>query len=240
MERGIVPLSLIVVLGGCAAENGDEAMFVLKNVRADSTCMVTSPSETEAGISQGTLDVRTPSGYVFIAQTKSRVTALTGQEDQRTIILTDAKVDLTFPGSTLFTAADLADLKARGVTHFKQLFTAPLAPNGGLVDVGFVLLPPAVVTELSADMAKAKLATLQVVATFTIEGDMSGGIVSSQAFTYPVTMGNGLTANVLGACPLPTGTVLRTGYACNPAQDGVVDCCASGAALTCPATVATM
>jgi hypothetical protein len=237
MERGIVTLSLVAVLGGCTADSGGEGMLILKNVRADATCTVT-PAETETFISEGRLDSRFGTGYLFIAQVKSQVTALTGQEDQRTILMTDAKVDLTFPNSTLFSATELADLRMRGVTHFKQLFTAPLTPNGGLTDVGFELLPQAVVTELAAKVKGAP--PLQVVATFTIDGDMSGATVTSQPFTYPIAVGDGLTTN-LHSCPLPVGTTVRTGYACNPAQDGVVDCCSTPSGIpSCPATVSSM
>ena len=249
MERGIVVrhlrqsqgltlgLTVVAVLGGCTADSGDEGILILKNVRADDTCKVSS-SETELFTSGGTLETATGSEYIFIAQAKSRITALAGQEDQRLIQMQEAKVDLSFPDTTRFTAAELADLRTRGITHFKQLLAAPLAPNGGLTDVGFVLLPPGVVAELAP---KANAATLQIVATFTIDGDMSGATVGSQPFTYPITLGKGVVAHVLGKCSLPAGTTVRTGYACNPYQDGAVDCCsdASGMAV-CPGTVATM
>lgn len=252
MERGIVTtqrwphrwlrhwLPLVAVLGGCAADSGDEGMLILKNVRANDMCMVT-PSEGEMFVSEGRLDLGFASEYLFIAQLKSRVTALDGQEDQKTIIIGDAKVDLTFPGSTLFSDTELANFRMTGVTHFKQLFTAPLAPNGGLTDVGFVLLPLSAITALADRVKAAQPPRLEVVATFTIEGDMSGATVVSQPFTYPITMGTGVTANVLGRCDLPKGTVVRTGYACNPAQDGIVDCCTtSTGALVCPGTVAAL
>jgi hypothetical protein len=238
MERGIVPLTLVAVLGGCVADSGDEGMLILKNVRADATCSLPAPSESEAGISEGRLDLSIGNQYLFIAQTKSRVTALTGQEDQRTIIITDAKVDLTFPGSTLFSDTELAALKADGTTHFKQLFSAPVAPNGGLVDVGFVLIPPAVINRIAEKLTGS--GTLAVATTFTIEGDMSGATVVSQPFTFPVIMGRGVAVNIVGTCPLAKGTVVRPGYACNPAQDGIIDCCGSSSAPTCPATVSTM
>ena len=55
-------------------------------------------------------------------------------------------------------------------------------------------------------------------------------------------MGNNVTVNLAGTCPLPKGSAPpRPGYACNPGQDGIVDCCGTlGAPLTCPAIVSTM
>lgn len=252
MERGIVPhrwshhgLTLVAVLGGCTASSGDEGMLILKNVRADTTCMLVSPSETETFVSEGELDSRpdleNPRGYLFIAQVKSRITALAGEEDQHKIIMSDAKVDLTFPGSTLFSAAELAMFRTTGVTHFEQLFSAPLAPNGGLTDVGFTLIPASTIAQLAPKVNAAQSSMLEIVATFTIEGDMSGATVVSQPFSYPVTIGTGVTTDVLGKCDLPMGTTPRTGYACNAIQDGIVDCCTTAAGLVrCPATVSTM
>jgi hypothetical protein len=175
---------------------------------------------------------------------KSRITALTGQEDQRTIITSGANVDIAFPGSTLFSDTELADLKTSALTHFKSPFTQVIFPNGGVSDGFFDLIPGQLVQRIAL---KADLSTrfrIEAVATFTIEGDMSGEAVTSQPFSYAVTIGNQLTANVLGTCPLAKGTAVQTGYACNVAQDQSVDCCTRNldgsvtiGSLTCPAVV---
>jgi hypothetical protein len=244
MKRGIVPLAVIAVVSGCAADSGDGGILVLKNVHPDTMCTTTS-LETETSVSRGVLDIALRSDYLFIAQMKSRITALTGQEDQRTIITTGAKIDIAFPGSMLFSAAELADLKTSGLTHFKSLFSAPIAPNGGIRDGDFVLIPSALVDRIAAKADLTKAFRVDAVATFTVEGDMSGETVASQPFTFPVTIGNGVTVDNQGPCPLPkTFGVPRPGYICNPAQDGVVDCCTTtttlGTTLTCPATVSAM
>jgi hypothetical protein len=213
---------------------------VLKNVHPETGCMVTA-AETELGVGHGSFDLLLPGGYLFIAQMKSRITALGGQEDQRTIITSGAKVDITFPNSTLFSDAELADLKASGLTHVKQLFTAILTPNGGITDAGFELIPSALIERVAAKADLTKSFRLEAVATFTVEGDMSGQNVTSQAFSYPVTIGNNVSVNVAGTCPLPKDFGKpRTGYACNMAQDGTVDCCDKAGTLMCPATVSTM
>jgi hypothetical protein len=242
MQRGIVPilgLTLVASLGGCAADSGDGGILVLKNVLADSMCKVTV-SETESGISHGSLDLLVPSGYSFIAQMKSRITALAGQEDQRTIIVTGANVDITFPGSTLFSAEELAQLEAMALTRRKTLFSASIRPNGGLTDAGFTLIPGELNARIAAKAGDNPI-RIEAVATFTVEGDMSGQTVTSQPYAFPVTMGTGIVMNVAGTCPLPRefGAV-RTGYACNPVQDGVVDCCETATGYRCPANLASM
>lgn len=229
-------LALLAVLGGCAADSGDGGILVLKNVRADDMC-VARASATELGITHGSLDLLRPTGYLFIAQMKSRITALAGQEDQRTIITTGARIDIAFPGSTLFSDAELAELRSSGLTHFKTLFSAPISPNGGITDAGFELIPFELVTRIRDKAPANEPFQIEAVATFTVEGEMSDSTVESQAFTYAVTIGTGVVINDLGLCSeLPTSTMARTGYACNPSQDGVLDCCqASTGALTCPA-----
>lgn len=240
MVRGIVTVALFAVLTGCAADGGDGGILVLKNVRGEGDDCTLTADESETGISHGSLELIAGSPYYFIAQMRSRVTALDGQEDQRTIIVTGANIDIAFPNSELFSATELADLKAEGLTHFKQLFTAPLAPNGGIADVGFELVPGELVSRIRAKVDVSTAFQLQAVATFTVLGDMSGEAVESQPFAYPLTIGANIVARVRGTCPLPTGTTISSGYSCNPFQDGVVDCCLQGGStLVCPATVAT-
>jgi hypothetical protein len=181
---------------------------------------------------------------VFIAQMKSRITALDDQEDQRTIITSGANVDIAFPNSTLFSAAELTKLQDDRLTKFKALFTAPIMPNGGIKDAGFGLIPEELVARIAAKADLTKSFRIEAVATFTVVGDMSGQRIESQAFSYPVTIGNGLSVFVAGPCPLPStfGSV-HPGYSCNSMQDGQVDCCiaTSGgvSTLTCPAPLAT-
>lgn len=243
MQRGIVVpscgLLLVVWLGGCVADNEDGAILVLKNVRADATCTVTG-LETELGVSHGSLDLLIPTGYLFIAQMKSRITALAGQEDQRTIFTDGANIDITFPNSSLFSEAELAELQSANLTHYRSPFSVNIKPNGGVTDGPFEMIPGALTARIAAKVGTAPT-RVEAVATFTIVGKMSGGTVSSQPFSFPITIGAGVVMNVAGACPLPKEFGMpRTGYSCNPAQDGVVDCCDTGTSYKCPATIATM
>ena len=246
-RRNVAPmgLALVALVGGCVADSGDGGILVLRNVVADSMCS-TLGSATEATRAHGSLDLLVGGGgYLFIAQMKSRITALAGQEDQRTIITSGANVDVTFPGSTLFSDAELADLKASALTHFKSPFSQAIFPNGGLSDGFFTLIPGELGRRILMKSGMRLGFAIEALATFTIEGDMSGERVTSQPFSYAVTIGNGISINIVGSCPRASGSMLSTGYACNPAQDGAVDCCATvnpdGSivldTLRCPATV---
>ncbi len=237
---GLVGLAAVAVaaLGGCVASGGDESMLVLKNVAPPTTatggvCMFTA-AETEAGITHGVLDVSAGSGYQFVAQLKSRITADTGQEDGRTIFLRGANVDLTFPSAGAL-GTQIADLQSKGLLHFMAPIAGALPPNGGLTDAGFELVPAGVADEL--DAATGFTSTV-VQAKFTVVGDLAGGSVSSQEFQYAVTLGKQILVDNHGMCStLPQSFAPRTGNACYPGQDFVIDCCADDktGVLKCPA-----
>lgn len=239
----VVPVVAALVTGGTAltgaagcADSGDEAIMVMKNVHPDDEDCVSTAAANEVGIARGSLEVLVPSGYLFFAQLKSRITALAGQEDQRTIFTSGANVDITFPGSEFFDATELAELRERNLTRFKQPFVTPISPNGGLTDVPFDLIPEALVEEIAIKADLTKRFRIEAQATFTVIGEMAGGEVTSQPYTYGVTIGNNVSINNVGACAgLADGFMAQTGYACNPFQDGVVDCCTSGNNLLCPA-----
>lgn len=231
-------------LGGCAADNGDEGIFITSNVVPGPGCSLVAAAG-EPFLSHGTYSVFSPTGYKFHPQMKSRISATAAQIDARTIIMEGSRVNLTFPDESVFSAAQQDDLRSRGIMRFSSLFSAPLTPNGGLADGSFDIITPALLDELVAAKGAGILAAgapsfrAEVVATVVVYGDMSGEEITSQEFQYPVTICNDCVVNVLGACPLPMGTaVVNPGNVCNPYQDGVADCCRTGDDVVCPATVA--
>jgi len=248
MLRGIavtglaLGLTLSTALVGCTADDGtDGGIFIRKNVLPGMGCVTTAMAD-EVGIAHGHLNAIGLTSYGFIAQMSSRITALAGEEIQRTIITRGANIDITFPDSAVFSATELANLKTRGVTQFRSLFTAPVEPNGGITDAGFLLISGELSAELLNKAAGAPFA-VEAVATFTVDGNMAGQRVNSQPFSYPVTISSGGGINSLGKCPVKM--ITNTGNACNVFQDGVVDCCTDATAVTadnpngfvCPAPV---
>jgi hypothetical protein len=242
MHRGIARLIVFGALGlgaGCAANGGDESILVLRNIFPPSTggCTFTSTS-MEIGLPQGSLSVPdsvgSGVGYQVVPQLKSRITAATGQEDQRTVLFRGANVDITFPGSSLFSAAELAAMKASTQTHFMIPFSGFLPPNGSLADAPFELMP----AELMATvMAKPGFAGVLALASFQVVGELGGGDVTSQTFQYPVSLSMDTFVINNGACSaLSSKFVPRTGgNPCNIIQDGKTDCCTDTGRLVCPA-----
>lgn len=229
---------LVVALGGCVASGGDESMLVVKAVAPPTTgtggvCTFT-PSDTEAGLVRGALDVTSGFGYQIVAQLRSRLTAdltQTGQADARTISLRGANVDLTFADAGSL-SAQIADLKSKGLLHFMAPISGALPPNDSLADAPFELIPAGVAAELRGT---AEFTSTVVQATFTIVGDLAGGNVSSQAFHYSVTLGARNLIVDKGPCSMLESSFRpRIGNLCFPGQDFVVDCC-EGTELVCPA-----
>jgi len=230
---------LVAALGGCVASGGDESILVVKAVApptaaAGGVCTFT-PSDGEAGLVHGALDVTSGSGYQIIAQLRSRLTAdstQTGQADARTISLRGANVDLTFADAGSL-SAQIADLQSKGLLHFMAPISGALPPNDSLADAPFELIPAGVAAELNG---LGSFTSTVVQATFTVVGDLAGGNVSSQAFHYSVTLGRRNLIVDKGACStLAKSFIPRVGNPCYPGQDFVVDCCEGTTALVCPA-----
>ena len=247
MQRPLVPLVFAVALGACVASNGDEGIFVTKNVAPGDGCTFTS-DVAEQFLAHGSLDLYSPTPYKFHPQMQSRITATAGNEDQRTILLRGARIDLELADKALFSSTELASFKSTGLTHFQSLFSAPLPPNGGIADASFDLIPAGLTAAIAAKVGDATMAfRTEVIAKVVVYGDMSGNEVTSQEFQFPVTVCNDCVVHVLKdaatgtplTCPVVAGTVVAPGNACNVYQDDPVDCCTMGTSLVCPATVAT-
>jgi len=249
---------LALALAGCVADGGDEGLVVRNNLAPDGSSCKFTPATSTAFVSRGTLHTRSPSPYLLAPLLESRIVAAMGQESVRTVSLMGARIDLAIgpitvedaQGATTFSCAAegasacydeaaRAALAEAGVTRFRSLFSAPLAPNGGLSTATFDLVPTAAVREIErkagALPAGARLHA-QVVATAVVYGQLGGGEVSSPPYVYPVSVCNDCVLNVVGACvDTPTGFAPRPGNPCNLYQDGTADCCTNGTALVCPA-----
>lgn len=249
MRRLLLGTSLLVAVAAapaCVSNNEDGGMLILEAVAPQSGCVV-SPTLGEMGITHGQMSSLVPTEYVLIAQVQSRITAEAGQEANRTVVMNGANIDLTFPNSTLFTSAELADMKSKGITHFKSLFSAPLQPNAALTDASFAITPRALYDSIYAKAPQARNVptdmgmefALEVKATITITGKMDGADVTSQPFEFPVGISNtNGVVTIAGTCPLDAGTTVATGNNCGQAQDAPITCCTMGSSVICPATVA--
>lgn len=229
--------SLVFPLVGCVAADGagDEAIYVVKAVAANDSCSF-SATDTEPYIGHGEINVFSPNPYLIYPQLRSRiVTSNAAEQEMKTIQVHGARVTLDFKDKTIGSVVSAANKK------FQTLFTAPLAPNeGSVTDTRFELIPDGALAEIAASVGPGEKLDTEVVASLVVFGDLAGDEVVSQAFQFPVTIcsdcviGNLAPNGTLPACPL---TSARAGNACNPYQDGIVDCCLQDGALVCPGAV---
>jgi Divergent InlB B-repeat domain len=230
MQRAFILISLGLALTACAANEGDEGIFISKNV-APSTGCTFSAAAGEAFHAHGKVDVAS-GGYRIFPQLVSKITSTDANVEQRTIQARGARVDI----ETLDPALSGIASDAR---HFETRFSAPITPNGGITDAEFI--------GISEDYLKA-VAAIKGTTTFESEvivhavvyGDLSGSEVTSQNdWEFPVTVCNHCVVNVINTCPLPSGTIVRDQRGeCSMFQDGFVDCCTTSTGqLQCPAEV---
>ncbi|MBA3460031.1 MAG: hypothetical protein H0T46_08725 [Deltaproteobacteria bacterium] len=238
MQRTLIMMSLGLGLAACAADDGDEGIFISKNVLPADGCTFSS-SAAELFNPHGTVSVFSPEGYTMYPQLVSRISATENNVQQRTIQMRGSRVDIEILDPSL------SGISGDGITRFESRFAAPLAPNGGITDAAFQAIPTAFLQAVAQAKGLNPMSTerfsTEVIVHAKVYGDLSGSEVVSQEYEYPVTICNNCVTNVLGACPLPLGTtVLAPTNPCSAYQDGFSDCCVSGGNVVCPGVVATM
>jgi len=219
----LVSALAFTLLVGCA-DKGDEGFFILNNTAAPmgGSCTFTGDSG-QPFTAAGEIAVKAPQGYFLTPLLESRITAVMGQEAQRTIHLEGANV----------TAAVANGGASQSYT---VLFSGSLAPNGGTTNVGFEVLPTTTIKALVGTETKNVL----VVATVEPYGSLGGGRVDGEPFQYPITIindGNGIVIDQ-GVCK-DLMAALITSNSCNAYQDGQIGCCHKSALDANGNTVAT-
>lgn len=234
MFRAIAAAS-VAMLGGCADDFGGGLVVVQNLAVTEPTCSFTAEL-TAPFVARGTIRSDSTVPYIFHPLVQSRITALEGQESLRTVQLNGARIELTIAGATVDgqpVDLDVADFPA-GSAKFSSLFSAPVAPLG-VSSAEFDLVPVSFLAAVAAAVGTDAPARVQVVARGTVYGDLGGDEISSDPFTYPVTICNDCVFQNLGECNADTEAA-NFGNPCNPYQDGLLDCCTSGGNLICPAS----
>jgi hypothetical protein len=205
-------LTALTALTIAACTDAGQSMIILNNQVPGDGCSVEA-SETGSYLSRGRIHPDSSAGYLFTPVVKSLVVEREGLE--RRIFLEGADIELEDA-----TGAEVA------------AFGAPISGNilpGGLSSLGFEIVPTAVMDTFGEGLLLARI---------QIYGDLAGGEVTSDVFTYPVEVCRECYEQNLGPCAgLEPGFVgAAAGSTCNPLQDGSIQCCeADDGTLTCPA-----
>jgi hypothetical protein len=207
-------VTIFVLAAGCA-NTGDEGMFIVNNTAppAGNACTLTG-DPGQAFLAHGEIAANAPQGYLLTPLVKSRVDALTGHEDQRTIHVGGANVVLSKASST----GSLSQ-----VASYTSLFSGSISPLG-TANFAFELVPASQLavsadTEFSADI--------------TVFGMLGNDTIMGEPFTYALTVCTNCVTINHGDCATAPPPV-KTGDPCNIFQDGQVDCCMSATGLLCP------
>lgn len=230
MYRAFILISLGLAATACSADEGDEGIFITKNVAPGDGCTF-SASESEHFLTHGTMSLIKGSSYKMYPQMISKITATETNIQQRTILARGARVDIELADSSI----SVPD----SVLHFESRFAAPIAPNGGVTDAQFVGLSSEFIDAMHAQYGGDPLFETEVIIRAVVYGDLAGSEVTSQKFEFPVTVCTSCVVNNLGTCPLPAGTLVRSAPStCSQYQDGFSDCCTVDDVVVCPAIVA--
>jgi hypothetical protein len=229
MQRAFILISLGLAIGGCSANEGDEGIFITKNVSPGDGCTF-SAAENEHFLTHGTMSLVEGGSYQIYPQMISKITADDTNIPQRTILVRGARVDVEMTDKDI----NVPD----SVLHFESRFTAPIAPNGGITDASFVGLSTELIDALRTSYGSTPNFETEVIIHAVVYGDLSGSEVTSQVFQFPVTVCTNCVVNNLGMCPLQAGTPVRAAPSvCSLYQDGFSDCCTGPSGLICPAIV---
>ena len=240
MLRAAVLFTSTLAFAGCVADSGGEGFVILNNTAiTGDTCTLTGAAG-QGFVAHGQINSGSPSGYLLTPLFQSAITA-TGMDLQRTILLSGANVELSVVAMTVthpdgsITNPTLPALSGTDA-KFRVLFSGSLPP-GGTANFAFEVLPVSTIHTIMASAAAGAddSVNAEVTAKVTADGTMGGDRVNSAPFTYPITVCNDCVIVDRGACSEFMGEA-RIGNACNPFQDGPVDCCEDPTAgLVCPA-----
>jgi hypothetical protein len=232
----LIPLALVA-----CADSGDEGIYVLTNTAVTGESCALTGDPMQAMVGHGLINVNSPVAYVMTPLVQSRIQSVENVDDtSKTIQLRGADIRLTIKAVSIERDGNFMVTNPNTeLPGFSVLFAGAIKP-GGSVNAFVDLIPPGTLRSI-AQMSGANLTTdslnTEVLAEVTIKGDLGGDSIESQPFYYPVTVCNDCVIVNNGACPM-TVTAPRTGNACNPYQDGVVDCCVDvDNRLICPGTI---
>lgn len=239
LRLAALTLALGASLVACV-DTGDEGIYVLNNtaIAGDSCALTGSPDQAQVG--HGRINVYSPVAYVMTPLIQSRIQSAQNVDDiSKTVQLRGADIYLTLKAVSIQRGGNfMTSNPEKAYPGFGVLFSGAVPP-GGSVNAFVDLIPPGTLRTIAADSG-ADLNTdslnAEVLAQVVIKGDLGGDTVESQPFYYPVTVCNDCVIVNRGACPMTTAP--RTGNACNPFQDGDVDCCVDASNnLICPGTM---
>ena len=205
---------------------------------------------TNPGVYQGegTLDVAVAqqsfgSAYFFFPLIENNLPAApSGSIDPNQIQLSGFQVDITnIPGAGLPAPIQNVLDNAGALAHYQVPWSGGVDAGGGHLSAAVSAFPVALAQQMAAAGGLGSDPSNVVQLNISALGTTNNGQhMTSDPFHFPLHICSGcLVANSgnIPACPFSAPAEF-TGNECNPAQDGVVDCCTQNGSLVCPPPVA--
>ena len=230
MKQSQIAWKLLLAAGltfqlGCTADGADPIQ-ILRNQVPGADCVIPTDS-AGAFLSRGIIDVNSTGGYLFTPLVLSDAEA--NEVAARRFFAEGADVDIEFVGANIPTVSGGLESSI----SFRTLISGSIDASATST-FAFEIVSPALLADLVDDVTPTN--PVQLVASVKLVGNLEGNDVESNTFNYPVEVCSGCLTNVIGACEGLEETDISSGGACNPAQDGITDCCtAPDGSLTCPA-----
>jgi hypothetical protein len=202
-------------------------MQVLRNQQPSEGCDI-SVDPSGPFQPRGLIDVSSTQGYRFTPLVQN--VAIANDNSMKRIFVEGANVDIEFVGSN---APDPAAFQENYIS-FRSPFSGSIEAEG-FASFDFDIMSRELVAGLVGSVTPTS--SIQLIASVTIVGELDGDGIESNTFKYPIEVCDGCMQNLIGAClGLDPTTEIAGGGACNPLQDGVIDCCTGdGGELVCPA-----
>jgi hypothetical protein len=222
----LIPLALGLGLGACVDDGADSGLTVLKAVPAEAGCTFTAGGDLfrPAGVIQTDTNV----GYLLGLEVRNDISLAEGESPTpKTVFITGATVEVGFFGSSeLFSSDEQATLRASGLTRFLVPISGPVEPNSATSVFPFTAVPLDLIDAVRDKMIASEIDDAVVDLAVQFKGTRGGSSISSNVFHYPVEICTHCVVSFLGRCTdLSSSGNFGTGGACNPVQDGHLDCC---------------
>lgn len=219
----ILPLAL--GLGACVDNNADSGLTVLKVVPAESGCEFSTGGDRFQA--SGLIQSNSSAGYLIAPEVRNDLSLADGEQvTPKTVFITGAQVVIKFYDDDLFDATVEETMARDGVTRFVVPVAGSVEPNAGTAVIPFTAVPVELLRLIEENLRAKNLSDTLLDVQLQIIGTRGGSAIESNLFRYPVEVCIDCVVSNLGLCANLSGAdTFGRGGACNPLQDGALDCC---------------
>ena len=245
-RAALLAATAFALAAGCSG-TPPGAFIIVQNQVPTSDCTIPAGlGEVYRGA--GTLDVRLIStqktGYVLFPVMQNNFPGPAGGQtvDANRIALSGFNVDVEVQDSATGSIADLingfrsmdADPKNHQKVQYSTLTSGSVASGGGFTSSAVEVFPVDLALDVLNMHVLSQTSTFTALATVRSLGKTLTGEVTSDSFTYPITLCDGCLMDNLGPCPVAA----MVGNQCDVGQDDSTGCCTQSGQFFCPAMVA--